>query len=82
MVSYFQNPPKFDATKAAFEKRYPGIAVDIVGMRASEYVTRINAENASGQNVADLVGARGLHRVRIGPHRALCHLGAARRRPA
>jgi iron(III) transport system substrate-binding protein len=59
VVSYFPNAPKFEAAKAAFEQRYPGIAVDIIGMRASEYGPRINAEYASGQHVADVVGAGG-----------------------
>ena len=59
VVSYFPNAPKFEAAKAAFEKRYPGVAVDVVGMRGSEYVPRINAEYASGQHVVDVVGAGG-----------------------
>jgi iron(III) transport system substrate-binding protein len=59
VVSYFPNAPKFEAAKAAFETRYPGVAVDIIGMRASEYVARINAEYASGQHIVDVVGAGG-----------------------
>jgi iron(III) transport system substrate-binding protein len=59
VVAYFPNPPKFEAVKAAFERRYPGITVELVGMRASEYVPRINAEYASGQHVADVVGVGG-----------------------
>jgi iron(III) transport system substrate-binding protein len=59
VVAYFPNPPKFEAVKAAFERRYPGIAVDLVGVRPSEYVPRINAEYASGQHVADLAGVGG-----------------------
>ena len=59
VVSYFPNAPKFEAAKAAFEKRYPGITVDVIGMRASEYGARINAEYASGQHVVDVVGAGG-----------------------
>src|SRR4051794_13354583 len=29
VVSYFPNAPKFEAAKAAFEQRYPGITVDV-----------------------------------------------------
>ena len=42
---------------AAFQKRYPGISVELAGMRAPEMVSRVNAEYASGQHVADVTSA-------------------------
>ncbi|HEY7068020.1 MAG TPA: extracellular solute-binding protein [Chloroflexota bacterium] len=55
VVHYTVTPSQFDGAKAAFQKRYPGVSVEIAGMRGPEMVSRANAENASGQHVADVL---------------------------
>src|SRR5438045_838250 len=44
VVHYAITPSHFDGARAAFQKRYPGISVELAGMRAPEMVSRVNAE--------------------------------------
>jgi iron(III) transport system substrate-binding protein len=55
VVHYAVTPSQFDGAKAAFQKRYPGVSVEFASMRGPEMVSRLNAEYASGQHVADVM---------------------------
>ena len=57
VVHYAITPSQFDGAKAAFQRRYPGITVELVAMRGPEMVTRVNTEYVSGQHVADVTSA-------------------------
>jgi len=55
VVHYAVTPSQFDGAKAVFQKRYPGVSVEFASMRGPEMVSRLNAEYASGQHVADVM---------------------------
>jgi iron(III) transport system substrate-binding protein len=57
VVHYAVTPSHFEGARAAFQKRYPGVSVELAGMRPPEMVSRLNAESVSGQHVADVMSA-------------------------
>lgn len=60
MVHYTANPHLVKDAKAGFEKRFPGVSVELVTMPGgAEMATRIEAEYASGQHLADVIDAGG-----------------------
>jgi len=59
-VHYTANPHLLKEVKPAFERRFPGISVELVTMPGgAEMATRIEAEYASGQHLADVIDAGG-----------------------